>query len=326
MPLEPGNAMNATLVDLVGALKSKGRIAADDVLMLRRAFYTPTQIATEDVEGLLGLDQAVSDRCPEWGDFFASAVVDFVVHQQEPADYVDAAKSTWVMGVFAGAMTIDGSLEALIRVVETAVTVPGDLAAFIMGKVKAAIANRGRVDAASVAVLKRLVFAGGGPGNVGVTRDEADALFDINDACKAGENDATWPDFFAKAVADSLTAVSPFKVESREDAAKDDAWLHEREGTGKFLASMARLPDVRGAMHDILHPFADEADQWKQAEAEMEAAESDAATITEEEAKWLLGRFGASGLGEAEQRLIDLLKSISPPSLDRLSEVMGQAA
>src|SRR5580698_1725100 len=293
MPLEPGNAMNATLVDLVGALKSKGRIAADDVLMLRRAFYTPTQIATEDVEGLLGLDQAVSDRCPEWGDFFASAVVDFVVHQQEPADYVDAAKSTWVMGVFAGAMTIDGSLEALIRVVETAVTVPGDLAAFIMGKVKAAIANRGRVDAASVAVLKRLVFAGGGPGNVGVTRDEADALFDINDTCKAGE---------------------------------DDAWLHERDGTGGFLASMARLPDVRGAMHDILHPFADEADQWKQAEAEMETAESDAATITEEEAKWLLGRFGAGGLGEPEQRLIDLLKSISPPSLDRLSEVMGQAA
>ncbi|MEJ0064696.1 MAG: hypothetical protein WDM85_04075 [Caulobacteraceae bacterium] len=47
---------------------------------------------------------------------------------------------------------------------------------------------------------------------------------------------------------------------------------------------MARLPDVRGAMHDILHPFADEADEWKQAEADMEAAEGEAATITEEEA------------------------------------------
>jgi hypothetical protein len=79
-------------------------------------------------------------------------------------------------------------------------------------------------------------------------------------------------------------------------------------------------------MHDILHPFADEADEWKQAESEMEVAEAEAETITEEEAKWLLGRFGAGGLGEPEQRLIDLLKSISPPSLDRLSEVMGQAA
>jgi hypothetical protein len=318
--------MNATLADLVGALTSKGRIGADDVLMLRRAFYTPSQIATEDVESLLGLDQAVTDRCAEWGDFFASAVVDFVVHQQEPADYVDAAKSTWVTGVFAGGLTRDGGLEALIRLVETAITVPTDLAAFILGKVKAAIAANGRVDAASVALLKRLVFAGGGPGNVGVTREEADTLFDINDACKAGANDATWPDFFAKAVADSLTAVSPFKVESREDAAKDDAWLSERESTSGFLASMARLPDVRGAMHDILHPFADEADEWKQAEVDMDAAESQAAVITEEEAKWLLGRFGPGGLGEPEQRLIDLLKSISPPSLDRLSEVMGQAA
>ena len=318
--------MNAPLADLVGNLKAKGHITADDVLMLRRAFYTPSMIATEDIEALVGLDKAVNERGPEWGEFFASAVVDFVVHQQEPADYVDAAKSNWVMGVFAGDLTCDGALEALLRVVETAIDVPADLASFILGKVKAAIAARGRVDAANVAMLRRLVFAGGGPGNVGVTRGEADALFDINDACKGGSNDETWPDFFAKAVADSLTAVSPFKIESREDAAKDDAWLSERESAGGFLAKMAHAPDLRGAMHDILHPFADEGDEWKQAEAEMESSEGDAAMITEEEARWLLGRFGAGGLGEPEQRLIDLLKSISPPSLDRLSEVMSRAA
>src|SRR3984957_13319276 len=134
--------MNATLADLVGSLRSKGRIAADDVLMLRRAFYTPSLIATEDIEALVGLDKAVSDRGPEWGDFFAGAVVDFVVHQQEPADYVDAAKATWVMGVFAGELTCDGALEALLRIVETAIDVPADLASFILGKVKAAIAAK----------------------------------------------------------------------------------------------------------------------------------------------------------------------------------------
>jgi hypothetical protein len=177
-----------------------------------------------------------------------------------------------------------------------------------------------------VTLLKRLVFAGGGPGNVGVTREEADTLFDINDACRSGGNDETWPDFFAKAVADSLTAVSPFSPESRDATARDDAWLSERESPMAFASSMARAPDVRGAMHDILHPFADEADEWRQPEAEMEVAETAAAAITEEEAKWLLGRLGPGGLGEPEQRLIDLLKSLSPPSLDRLSEVMSQAA
>ncbi|MEJ0064695.1 MAG: hypothetical protein WDM85_04070 [Caulobacteraceae bacterium] len=179
--------MNATLADLVGALKSKGRIAAADVLMLRRAFYTPSQIATEDVEGLLGLDRAANDRCPEWGDFFAGAVGDFVVHQQEPADYVDAAKSTWVMGVFAGDLTRGrgaGSAASCGRDRSHRAERPGR---FIMAKVKAAIAAQGRVDAASVALLKRLVFAGGGPGNVGVTREEADALFDINDACRPAQ-------------------------------------------------------------------------------------------------------------------------------------------
>src|ERR1700722_6579655 len=108
--------MNATLADLVGSLQSKGRIAADDVLLMRRAFYTPSLIATEDVEGLTALDQAACERCPERGDFFAGAVVDYVVHQQEPADYVDGAKSTWVVGVFAGELSCDAALEALIRI------------------------------------------------------------------------------------------------------------------------------------------------------------------------------------------------------------------
>lgn len=318
--------MNTSLADVVGNLKAKGSIVAGDVLLMRRAFYTPSLIATEDVEALTELDRAVTERCSEWTDFFAGAVVDFVVHQQEPADYVDAAKSTWVMGVFASDPVCDAALEALIRIVEAAVTVPAELAAFILGKAKGAIAATGCVDAAKVAQLKRLVFAGGGPGNVGVTREEADTLFDINDACRSGSNDDTWPDFFAKAIANSLTAVSPFSVESRDAAARDDQWLSRREGPAEFAAAMAHTPDVRGALHDILHPSDDAAEEWTQAESAMESAEAEAAVITEEEAKWLLGRLGPSGLGEPEQRLIELLKSLSPPSLDRLSEVMGQAA
>jgi hypothetical protein len=125
--------VNATLADLVANLKAKGRIAADDVLMMRRAFYTPSLIATEDVEALADLDKAVADRGPEWSDFLAGAVVDYVVHQQEPADYVDGVKATWVMGVFAGELTRDAALEAMVRVVEAAITVPADLAAFILG-------------------------------------------------------------------------------------------------------------------------------------------------------------------------------------------------
>src|SRR3984957_3947562 len=138
--------MNATFADLVERLKSAGRIGADDVLAMRREVYGAPQIATEDVEALLALGKAAPERGPEWGDFFAGAVVDFVVRQQDPADYVDGAKATWVMGVFAGELTRDGGVEALIRVVETADGVPPDLALFILGKVKAAVAAAGKVD------------------------------------------------------------------------------------------------------------------------------------------------------------------------------------
>jgi hypothetical protein len=318
--------MNSNLADLARRLKSAGRIDSDDVLALRRELYGARQIASEDIETLADLDRAVSVRGLEWTDFFAAAVVDYVVRQQEPADYVDAAKAAWAMGVFGGELTADGSLEALVRIVEAAANVPEELATFILGKVKEVIARAGWIDATAVVLLKRLVFAGGGPGNVGVTREEADVLFDVNDACRAGANDTTWADFFAKAVADSLTAVSPFKLESRDDAARDAAWLAERESVGDFMGQMARVPDVRGAMHDILHPFADEADEWTKAEADMEVAEAEASSITEEEARWLIGRLGEGVLGEPEQKLLQLLKSLSPPSIERLAGVLDKAA
>ncbi|HZZ88140.1 MAG TPA: hypothetical protein VFE13_07370, partial [Caulobacteraceae bacterium] len=318
--------MNSNLAGVTQRLKSTGRIEADDVLALRRALYGAPKIASEDIEALVDLDGAAPARGLEWTDFFAAAVIDYVVRQQEPADYVDAVKAAWAMGVFRGELTADGSLEALVRIVEAATSVPAELATFILGKVKDVVARAGAVDAAAVVLLKRLVFAGGGPGNVGVTREEADVLFDVNDACRRGRNDATWADFFAKAVADSLTAVSPFRLESREDAARDAAWLAERESPLDFMGQMARAPDVRGAMHDILSPFADAGDEWTKAEADMEVAEAEASAITEEEARWLIGRLGEGVLGEPEQKLLQLLKSLSPPSIERLSDVLDKAA
>ena len=320
--------MNATLADLVGSLKSTGRVSAADVLALRREFYGAPQIATEDVEALVALDSAAPDRTPDWGDFFAGAVVDYVVHQQEPAGLCRRRQ------VHLG----DGRLRRRPH----GRRLDGGAGADCRGGGRRPVRS-GRVhprqgqsrDRVRRPCRRRRGCAAQAPGvrrwrtgqrRCHAHRDEADALFDINDACKAGSNDATWPDFFAKAVADSLTAVSPFAVESREDAARGEAWLAKREGPGEFLAGMARMPDVRGAMHDILHPFSDEADEWRKAEANMETAESEAATITEEEAKWLVERLGAGGLGEPEQRLIDLLKSLAPPALERLSSVMNRAA
>ena len=112
--------MNPTLSDLVGRLKAAGHITAEDVLAMRAQVYAAPQVAREDVEALIALDTSAHDFAPEWGGFVADAMVDYVVHQQDPQDYVDDAKAAWLVSACAGPLTKDGGVEALVRVLEAA--------------------------------------------------------------------------------------------------------------------------------------------------------------------------------------------------------------
>lgn len=300
--------MNPAFSDMVGAAKAAGRITAADVLAMRAQVYGGSQVAREDVEALIALDQAASDAAPEWGAFIADAMVDYVVRQQQPQDYVDDAKAAWLASVCAGPLTRHGGLEALVQVLAAASGAPASLEAFVLGKVKAAMIAAGRIAEDDVALLRSLVFASASEGDLGVTRDEADALFDIDAACGAA-SDPAWPGFFAQAIDDALTAVSPYHLASREDAQANDAWLASRPKLFDFFKGMAGKPDLHGAMDDLLHPNEGERREWQQADDRMEADEAEAAPITDEEADWLLGRLGSAPLSAAGHALIERLKS-----------------
>jgi hypothetical protein len=318
--------MNTELAAIAERLEAAGAITAPDVLNMRAQVYGVPEVLADDLEAMAALDRAVPRaRTPEWGEFFAEAMTDYVVRQQDPADYVDQAKSAWLMQTLGAAdpLSADAALEALSRILTAANQVPADLVAYALARAKASVIGAGRIEAADVAALRRMVFAGGGEGSVGVGRSEAEALFDIDDACRAGANHPTWADFFAKAVADYLTSISPVHTESREDALRDEAWLESRESLSSFAAGLMRKPDIRGAMDEILHPYADEENEWRDAEAEIERSEADAATITDDEARWLIGRLGQGQLSDGERRLLSVLKiqasNVSPllrPLLD----------
>jgi hypothetical protein len=316
--------MSPAFSDIIGRLKSAGQITAADVLAMRGEVYGAPQVAREDVEALIALDASVHDCAPEWGAFVADAMVDYVVHQQDPEDYVDDAKAAWLMSACAGPLTKDGGLEALVRVLEAATDAPPSLEAFVLGKVKAAMVAAGRLGADDVALLRRVVFAGAGEGNVGVTREEADALFDIDAACGANA-DPAWPAFFAQAIDDSLTAVSPFHVESRAAAQADEAWLESRPSLFDFLKQIVAKPDVGGAMGDIFHPSEGERREWQGADAQIEADEAAAAPITDAEADWLVGRLSGRLLSAAAHALLERLKAQVPDAGSRLKPLIDAA-
>ena len=97
-----------------------------------------------------------------------------------------------------------------------------------------AILEDGIIDATEVAQLKRRLYADGK-----IDKEEAEALFTINDAIKGKNNAATWKNLFAEAVCDFLLKdeTSPGVVDADEAA-----WLIGKlegdgtiDGNEKFL-------------------------------------------------------------------------------------------
>jgi hypothetical protein len=184
----------SALADLVARLSAARRITAEDVLALRRMVFGEAQVTPAEIEALVQLDAAVDEIAPEWSAMFAEAIADYLVRQQHPCGYVDEAGADWLMTAFTrdGRMRVSTELEALIKVLETAESAPPRLAAFALERVREAVVHDGRVTAREVERVRRVLYAFAGQGVAGVTREEAEALFDINDAVRGRDNDPAW--------------------------------------------------------------------------------------------------------------------------------------
>ena len=329
--------MQPELAAAIERLKGAGRITADDVQGLRALVYGAEAIVPEAIEALAALDGATAERVPEWGDFFAEATTDYVVRQQEPSGYVDEARADWLIRVLAGSggASLDTALLALSQIMDAADETPRALADFARDQVKEAILRKGWIGAADTALLRRLIFAAASDQGLAVSRAEAEMLFEINDACRGGGADPGWPDFFARAVFDCLTAANPFGAVSRQQAARDDAFLREPERLGRFAHEVEKgfmHPDFAGAAQEVLHPL-NQTSEWAAVEGEIEAADARGGPISDEEARWLLGRLNQTSLTEAERRLLGLLKTeasqvsgLLKPLLDAASPAAAPAA
>ncbi|MFI4934915.1 MAG: hypothetical protein ACHP7N_09880 [Caulobacterales bacterium] len=341
--------MNATFCDLIDHLKSVGRISADEALAVRRAIYDDTGVSLDEAAAMVALDEATEDRAAEWDELFVEAMVDVVVHQQDPRDYVDAAKADWLIRTFTegGRVRTDSELEAIAHILEEATSVPPSLTSFALAQVKAAVLEgegpllrggrmeKGRITAGDVEMLRRILFAAGGHGEAAITRVEAEILFDINDACRGAENDPAWPDFFARAVAASVLTASGYQPMDAGEVVREEAWLNSKSSFLGFARSTLHLPGAQGAkqeireraegaLEDILHPDADYQRAWNAKNSALATAEAGAEVLNDDEARWLVGRIGRGGAPDAaERQLIAFVKQnasqISPlfqPLLD----------
>lgn len=294
-----------TLADALSHLDGKAMLDAQDALTLRKILYGATLSVTRaEIEALFKLNADAGSVSPEWRDLFVEATTDLVVHQQHPPGYLDEEQATWLINLVSSARSVrEDQVEMLIHILEEAKRTPDSFSYFTLELVKnvalASFRQQGRLDRRSIENLKRVIFAQGGERNVAVTRHEAEALFDINDALKGAEPDRFWREFFVHAVAASVLCDSGWEPDAKTEL-RNEQWLEDtsvhpfRQITSMFARKDTSGKEMREGLAQLLHwDFEDHAIE-KLAFAER-VRQAKAATITDDENNWLMTRVGRTG-------------------------------
>ena len=318
---------------------SRGSIRDSDVLAFRKIFYEDGVTSAEEAEILFKLNTACKVTGPSWAEFFVEAITDFIVFQAQPQGYVTGENAHWLIDRVSSDGNIDSKteLELVVNVLDKARWAPVSLVKFGLEQVRHAVISgngplrngkhlaSGEITEGEVDLLRRMLYAFGGDGHVAVTRDEADILFDIDEAVENADPNPAWTDLFVKAIANVIMATSGYAVPSREEALRQEASLeHPGQKTSvlAFLLSMVRtnLASVQDAYHD---QSAEERALARLEHQRIEIITNEA--ITEAEASWLAGRLGRDGrLSPSETALVAYLKQESPNIHPLLTEAVDR--
>jgi hypothetical protein len=307
-------------------LMSSAQLSAENVAELRSNVFADGVMTRGEAQMLLDLDTACADQSSEWKAFVNEAVSDYIVDQERPSGYISLDNAVWLQKTLVTASPRTAAT-ILAHVLEKAKSAPEELSAFGLRTVAAnVLANDGKephISAEDVAMLRRILFAFGGEGGAGLTRQEVEVLFDLNDRTLEASNDPQWHELFTKAVASFILCVSGYEAPSREEALRQEKSLEDTSvNLGGFFARM-----VSGGLSAIADAYTKDGtleDAFAEKNADYQSAMASAEIVDEEEAKWVAERIGRDGvLHENERSLLKLLKAQSPkihPALEPLLE------
>lgn len=323
---------------------SRRSIKDSDVSRFRRLFYEDGIVSPDECEMLFKINETCELQEPDWPPFFIEAVTDYIVFQERPQGYLTADNANWLVDrlMKGGKPLTKTEFELTVNVLDKARWAPVSLAKFALQQVKLAVitgqgptrqgrpVEPGRITAGEVDVLRRILYAFAGDGHVAITRDEADVLFDIDEAVQETAPNPAWTDLFVKAVANVIMAASGYAVPAREEALRQEASIDAPEQKTSVLAFILSM--VRSNLSSVQDAYMDQTAE-ERALARLEHQRIEIITnemITEAEASWLAGRMGRDGrLSPSEYALVAYLKNESPrihPVLIEAVDRLGRAA
>lgn len=328
--------MSALLAEII----SKGAVTPQDVIMLRREVYPDGVVSRDEADVLFEINTTCDRQCPEWVDFFVEALTDYLVHQEKPSGYISAENADWLVKTISRDRMVGSAaeLELLVKVLEAAKFSPEGLSAFALRQVMHAVVDgegplarggkleAGRITKAEVDLLRRILYAYGGEGNIAITRAEAEILFTINEKTEAARNDPAWNDLFVKAIANFVLCLSGYEAPTRAEALRRETFFDDADvDVGGFFGRM-----VSGGARGILEAYRTSANldaDWEARNRSNEAFARRAERVDSGEAKWLAERIGNDGaLHDNEVALLRFIKQASPEIHPDLQPLLDKVA
>ena len=282
----------------------------------RRIFFEDGTISLEEADILFEINN-FKTKTESWNELFTEAIAAFLVYQTMPIGYINQANAAWLMARIGadGVVEARTELELLLKVMKVAKNVTPELEKFALDQVKHAVVEGngvlsrdrklepGIIGEAEVDLLRRVIYACSSEGGISITRMEAEALCDINDACVNADNHESWQKLFVGALANHLMMVAAWEEPDLQEALRSQKWL-EAPVRGVFK------PSFSGLIKRGLSIFAQ--DQTKFSNMDEQAVAS-AERVTEREASWLIERLNRDGvLNVNELALLRFLEEECP--------------
>lgn len=304
---------------IMAQIQSASELSAADALHLVNEVYANGIVTRTEAEALFRLNDQLSLLDSRWRDRFVEAMKDFLLTQQPPEGWVTQEETEWLIGQVQhdGRVCSYSELDLLLSVLRHAEGAPAELGRFTLRAVCHAARAEGRISAAMSERLRKALFAPAGMGAVWVTREEADMLFELNDALARASNDKAWNLLFARAIANHLMARIHPTPDGLGEALAREKWLQQGASVSSLLKSLLTADTYSGWFEKA---FLDQDKVQAARSAAREAAASKAAEISEEEEGWFKRRLGwDKAISPAERALVEFLRDEVPGLVNGLA-------
>lgn len=180
-----------------------GIIDAEEVEELEAELYDDGIIDSEEANFLFELNDATSgaENDASWRTLFVKAVSDYVLADEVSPGVIDDDEAAYLREKIEADDVVDANeLALLVHLMGEGQGAPDDFIAFVLSSFKDAILEDGIIDEAEVKMIQQIIYGSGGAGGEAIAPEEADFLFDLNDAASGKPNHESWRDLFVEAI------------------------------------------------------------------------------------------------------------------------------